>query len=60
MRARFEKLYRKQVFLHHFKEYMEGAAFEESLDAMNEIIDDYKLLQIAKPPEKIPRFIPWN
>ena len=58
MRQRFEKLYFKKLYTHHFLQYMESSVFEESMNSMNEIIDEYKELQIAKASKNVPRFIP--
>jgi tubulin epsilon len=58
MEGRFMKLYKKKAHLHHYTEYMELSQFQNSLESLKSLIDEYNILQNATPPEDVPRFVP--
>lgn len=38
---RFEKLYQKKVYLHHYKQYMESFEFEAAFESIKSLICKY-------------------
>lgn len=58
MSQRFMKLYKKKTYVHHYTKYMDQAVFDESLESIHTLIDEYSMLQNATPPDNIPRFVP--
>ncbi len=54
IRDRFLKLYSRRAMVHHYTQYMESEVFEEALDSLNGIIEEYAQLnsgvQSPTPP----------
>lgn len=42
MRARFGRLYKRRLFLHHYEEYMDAACFDEAHEAVAALEDAYR------------------
>eukprot|EP00775_Hariotina_reticulata_P006380 gene6380-6612_t len=49
--SRFDKLYKRRIFLHHYQEYMETQGFDEAAATLHSLIDDYKAADSAAPAE---------
>ncbi|KIZ02671.1 Tubulin epsilon chain [Monoraphidium neglectum] len=49
LQKRFDKLYRRRLFLHHYEEYMERAGFDEAAEAIGALRDDYRAADGARP-----------
>jgi tubulin epsilon len=41
MESRFLKLYKKQLYVHHYQKFMDKAHFDESIGAVGDIIKKY-------------------
>ena len=41
LRYRFTKIYRRRAHVHHYTDFMEEAAFDSSLDALDSLTDNY-------------------
>eukprot|EP00758_Cryptobia_borreli_P004446 Tbor_TRINITY_DN4378_c0_g2::TRINITY_DN4378_c0_g2_i1::g.7749::m.7749/K10391/TUBE; tubulin epsilon len=57
MRDSFDKLYRVRSHVHHYQEYLELSYFQDTLDIISTVIDDYDYLNTVKPPKKKPQSI---
>eukprot|EP00878_Enallax_costatus_P034015 GHUV01037615.1.p1 GENE.GHUV01037615.1~~GHUV01037615.1.p1 ORF type:complete len:133 (+),score=33.23 GHUV01037615.1:1099-1497(+) len=40
--ARFDKLYKRKIFVHHYTQYMDAAGFDEAAECLNSLIADYR------------------
>ena len=49
MQNRFVKLYRKKAHLHHYLEYIEKQAFDEALENVEDLVSEYRSLEMAVP-----------
>ncbi|GBF94543.1 tubulin epsilon chain [Raphidocelis subcapitata] len=49
LQARFGKLYKRRLFLHHYLEYMEPAGFDEAAEAVAAVAEDYRAADGARP-----------
>jgi len=50
MVGRFEKLYRRKLFVHHYEEYgMDAAGFGEATEALTSLVDEYRAQDAAAP-----------
>ncbi len=45
MRDKFFALYKRKLYTHHYKQYMDQSHFDETLGAVNEIIAKYEKLE---------------
>lgn len=45
MTDRFQKLYKRKVYVHHYKQYMEQSHFDETLNGINNLIARYQELE---------------
>ena len=52
MRERFLKLYRRRAHVHHYTDYIEGAAFDDALEGIEELIGDYRGAATLAPSEE--------
>uniref|UniRef100_A0A061RE11 Tubulin epsilon n=1 Tax=Tetraselmis sp. GSL018 TaxID=582737 RepID=A0A061RE11_9CHLO len=41
MQERFMKLYKRKVYVHHYTRYMEAAVFDQALEDVHSLIEDY-------------------
>lgn len=58
MEVRFQKLYSRKLYVHHYEKFMEPQLFDESIEELISLKDEYQFLQNSKPPKSIPRFTP--
>jgi tubulin epsilon len=58
MVERFNKLYKRKVFVHHYTEYMEEKHFEDALYGINSLIKKYSELHEVEEPPIQPRLKP--
>ena len=58
MEFRFQKLFRKRLYTHHYEKFTEKDMLQEALDTLLSLKGEYQEIQNAKPPKTIPRFIP--
>ena len=49
MRNKFMQLYKRKSHTHHFTKFMEADHFDETLNAVEEIILKYETLETEKP-----------
>lgn len=47
--ARFDKLYKRKIFLHHYQEYMEVEGFDTAAETLHSLVEDYKAADTAQP-----------
>jgi tubulin epsilon len=50
MRERFNKLYKRRVYTHHYEQYMELSAFDRAAETVTGIIDAYNAVDTVQPP----------
>jgi tubulin epsilon len=50
MRQRFDKLYRRRFFLHHYEQYMDPEEIAAAADEVTRLIADYQDLDLQAPP----------
>ncbi|GAB4819952.1 hypothetical protein N2152v2_006998 [Parachlorella kessleri] len=58
MQQRFMQLYRKRLYVHHYTEYMEQQGFEEALETVAQLAEDYRILDDVRRPPPLERFFP--
>lgn len=58
LKNRFNKLYKRKAHLHHYTQFMEESMFEQSIDIIDSIMNDYSDLQGQPPPTTQSRFTP--
>ncbi|CAD8162857.1 unnamed protein product [Paramecium pentaurelia] len=49
MTDRFQKLYKRKVYVHHYKQYMEQSHFDETLNGIQNLMVKYQDLEMAQP-----------
>ena len=59
MVERFNKLYKRKAHVHHYKEFLDEAHFQETLDATVGLIRRYEELEKLEKPEKSFRMKPF-
>lgn len=42
---RFSKLYKKKVYTHHYKEFLDDSEFDDAIEAIREIEGEYRDLE---------------
>ena len=45
---RFTKLYKIKVYTHHYKEFIDDTEFEDAIQEIRDIKEDYKDLEISE------------
>ncbi len=64
LRNRFLKLYSRRAMLHHYTQYVESEVFEEALDSLGGLIDEYAQLndgiQSPDPPLELNNIASWR
>lgn len=55
---RFETLFKRKVYTHHYTEYMELSKFSEAIETVKTLSSDYMSLENVEEPEMIPRYTP--
>ncbi|KAL4496011.1 hypothetical protein ABPG72_015433 [Tetrahymena utriculariae] len=58
MVERFNKLYKRRVFVHHYTEYMDAKHFDEALNSITSLISKYEELHKVEEPSSQPRLKP--
>ncbi|KAL9652838.1 hypothetical protein ABK040_010870 [Willaertia magna] len=59
MEKRASQLYKKKFYVHHYTKYMEGSCFDNAIENIKDLMDEYNTLQNKTEEEvQIPRFIP--
>jgi tubulin epsilon len=58
MTERFNKLYRKKVYVHHYTQYLEEAIFPESFNTLDTLHHEYCGLMEYVADKNIDRFKP--
>lgn len=58
MQQRFGKLYQRRLYVHHYTQHMEAAGFEEALETVAQLAEDYRLLDNTARPPPLHRFYP--
>lgn len=58
MRDRFNKLYKKGLYVHHYEKYMPKSHFDEAIQAVDDIILKYKSLDKLEPMKEVKRLKP--
>ena len=49
MQERFQRLYKRKFYLHHYLQYMEEEAFSHASDTVSGLVDEYLARTPAKP-----------
>lgn len=44
MEERFQKLYKKKVYLHHYTQYMDASCFDQAAATVRDLVDEYAAL----------------
>eukprot|EP00882_Tetradesmus_deserticola_P008036 GHRQ01008465.1.p1 GENE.GHRQ01008465.1~~GHRQ01008465.1.p1 ORF type:complete len:484 (+),score=208.82 GHRQ01008465.1:280-1731(+) len=47
--ARFDKLYKRKIFVHHYTEFMEATGFDAAAECLNGLIAEYRRADSAGP-----------
>jgi tubulin epsilon len=55
LRDKFRKLYSVRSHVHHYEEYVELPFFDDTLEILSGVIDDYRYLDTVQPPANRPR-----
>eukprot|EP00741_Cyanophora_paradoxa_P019504 tig00021127_g18827.t1 len=55
MTARFRRLYKRKVYVHHYTQYMEEGRFEDALHNVDLLVQEYEELARAVAPPQAPR-----
>jgi tubulin epsilon len=55
IRDKFKKLYSVRSHVHHYESYVELPYFDDTLDIVGGVIDDYAYLDQVQPPKACPR-----
>ena len=58
MSGRFQKLYKRKVYTHHYKEYMELECFDSAYGNLQELVAEYRALEEVQRPQITKRIIP--
>ena len=58
MTERFNKLYRKKVYVHHYTQYLEESVFQESFHTLDSLHGEYCSLMEYVPDKTVERFKP--
>lgn len=63
MSERFDKLFRRRVFLHHYEQYMETSEFEAASESVKDIISKYQEVDAQadgakRPLDSVVRYTP--
>ncbi|KXZ56590.1 TUE1 protein [Gonium pectorale] len=58
MRERFEKLYRRRFYTHHYEQYMDPSGFEQALNVVADLTDQYAALEGATVAPPVTRLRP--
>lgn len=57
LKQQFLRLYKRKAHTHHYTEYMPISQFDEALNSLEGLIDDYSAVEVAQP-EPAPRITP--
>jgi len=55
---RFDRLYKKKVYLHHYKDFMDVSGFDTARENLYSLKDEYKDLETEKEDRPIVRLKP--
>lgn len=58
MLDRYDKLYKRRLFLHHYEQFMDAGELEQAASTVSSLMQEYNTLDRAKPPDTIPRLRP--
>jgi tubulin epsilon len=58
MQGRFNKLYKRKVYLHHYTEYTDTAIFDEAQSNLTDIVQQYLEINQETAPKEIYRYKP--
>lgn len=48
MKTRFDKLYKRRLFLHHYEQYTEKATFEHAVEVVSDIMSKYQEIDTSR------------
>ncbi|CUI14870.1 epsilon tubulin, putative [Bodo saltans] len=55
MQDKFMTLYRNKSYVHHYSTYIEEKFFDDTMECLSCVVEDYHLLNTSEPPTHVPR-----
>ncbi|MEW5303364.1 MAG: hypothetical protein WDW38_001690 [Sanguina aurantia] len=58
MKERFDKLYKRRFYTHHYEQYMDASNFTDSVEVVEDLIESYQSMEGATQPPPVTRLKP--